>query len=139
MNEIRILGCRYYLSYRLTEKSDLYSFGVVLLVIITGQPAITRYENDNIHISRWVKLQLAEGDVKSVVDPKLLEDFDDDSALKAVELAMACVADTPNRRPTMNDVVMGLNECLVAERARLETKVLDSSTEIVSVDLEDER
>nr|KAJ0209479.1 hypothetical protein LSAT_V11C400195460 [Lactuca sativa] len=133
------LDPEYYLSYRLTEKSDLYSFGVVLLVIITGQPAITRYENDNIHISRWVKLQLAEGDVKSVVDPKLLEDFDDDSALKAVELAMACVANTPNRRPTMNDVVMGLNECLVAERARLETKVLDSSTEIVSVDLEDER
>ncbi|KAI3521451.1 hypothetical protein L1887_10917 [Cichorium endivia] len=129
------LDPEYYLSYRLTEKSDVYSFGVVLLVIITGQPAITRYENDNIHISRWVKVQLADGDVKTAVDPRLQGDFDSDSVLRAVELAMACVADLPNGRPTMNEVVMGLIDCLVAERARQDIK-LDSLNGIESVELE---
>ncbi|KAJ9568441.1 hypothetical protein OSB04_004407 [Centaurea solstitialis] len=122
INATRILACRYYTSNRLTEKSDVYSFGVVLLVIITGQPAVTKYDNDNIHISRWVNLMLANGNVKTIVDPRLLEDFDTNSAWKAVELAMACVARTPSRRPTMNEVVMELNDCLVTERARRETQ-----------------
>ncbi|KAI3521455.1 hypothetical protein L1887_10923 [Cichorium endivia] len=111
----------YYTSNRLTEKSDIYSFGVALLVIITGQPAIIKYKEDNIHISRWANLMLADGDMKNIVDPRLLGDFDINSAWKAVELAMACVAHTPSRRPTMNEVVMELNDCLVMEKARKET------------------
>ncbi|KAI3766500.1 hypothetical protein L2E82_16563 [Cichorium intybus] len=116
------LDPEYYTSNRLTEKSDVYSFGIVLLVIITGQPAITKYENDNMHIIRWVNLKLADGDMKNIVDPRLLGDFDINSAWKAVELAMACVAHTPSRRPTMNEVVMELSDCLVIEKARQETK-----------------
>ena len=105
----------------MTEKSDVYSFGVVLLVIITGQPAITTHDNDNIHISRLVNLKLADGDMNSIVDPRLLGDFDINSAWKAVELAMSCVARTTSRRPTMNEVVVELNDCLLTERARKET------------------
>ncbi|KAL8256710.1 hypothetical protein R6Q59_028751 [Mikania micrantha] len=111
----------YYISNRLTEKSDVYSFGVVLLVIITGQPAITRFENDNIHISQWVGLKLSEGNLKNIVDPRVPDDYDINSAWKAVEVAMTCVTDTPNRRPTMNKVVMELNDCLLTERARKES------------------
>ncbi|GKE08936.1 putative leucine-rich repeat receptor-like protein kinase, partial [Tanacetum coccineum] len=109
------LDPEYYTSTRLTEKSDVYSFGVVLLVLITGQPAVTTHDNDNIHISGWVSLKLAEGNVKSIVDSRLLDDFDMNSAWRAVELAMACVADIPNRRPTMKDVVMELDDCLVTD------------------------
>ncbi|KAI3521453.1 hypothetical protein L1887_10919 [Cichorium endivia] len=116
------LDPEYHSSYRLTEKSDLYSFGVVLLVIITGRPAIAKYDNDNMHISEFVNLKLADGNVKSVVDPRLLGEFDIGSARKAIELAIACVADTPSRRPTMNEVVMGLIDCLVTERARQDAK-----------------
>ncbi|PWA87298.1 leucine-rich repeat transmembrane protein kinase protein [Artemisia annua] len=116
------LDPEYYTSNRLTEKSDVYSFGVVLLVLVTGQPAITRYANDNIHICQLVNLKLAEGDINNIVDPRLQGEFDINSSWKAVELAMACVARTPSRRPTMNEVVMELNDCLVTERARQETK-----------------
>jgi len=38
----------------LKEKSDVFSFGVVLLEIITGQPAITKSE-EKAHIIQWVK------------------------------------------------------------------------------------
>lgn len=116
------MAFRYYTSNRLTEKSDVYSFGIVLLVIITGQPAITKHDEDIINISRWVNLKLAYGDMKNIVDPRLMGDFDINSAWKAVELAMACVAHTPSRRPTMNEVVMELSDCLVMERARQEKK-----------------
>ncbi|KAK9054734.1 hypothetical protein SSX86_025813 [Deinandra increscens subsp. villosa] len=129
------LDPEYYTSNRLTEKSDVYSFGVVLLVVITGQPVITKNENDIIHISRLVNLKLAQGDINNIVDPKLQRDFDVNSAWKAVELAMACVAHTPSRRPTMNEVVMELNDCLVAERARQETQPKKLTT-IMSFNME---
>ncbi|CAH1429667.1 unnamed protein product [Lactuca virosa] len=106
------LDPEYQSSYRLTEKSDVYSFGVVLMVIITGRPAIARYDNDNKHISRWVNLKLSDGNVKSLIDPRLQGEFDINSAGKAVELALTCVDDMPNRRPTMKEVVMGLSDCL---------------------------
>ncbi|KAL7605333.1 hypothetical protein Lser_V15G17993 [Lactuca serriola] len=126
------LDPEYQSSYRLTEKSDVYSFGVVLLVIITGRPAIARYDNDNKHISRWVNLKLSDGNVKSLVDPRLQGEFDINSAGKAVELAMTCVDDMPNRRPTMKEVVMGLSDCLVT----LQDAKTEILTGIVSLTLE---
>ncbi|GKB88751.1 putative leucine-rich repeat receptor-like protein kinase, partial [Tanacetum coccineum] len=103
---------RYYTTNGLTKKSDVYSFRVVILVLITSQPAITRYENENIHIIRWVNLMLADGNVKIIVDPRQTGDFDINSAWKLVELAMACVDQIPSKRPTMNEVAMELNDCL---------------------------
>ncbi|KAK9049817.1 hypothetical protein SSX86_031215 [Deinandra increscens subsp. villosa] len=109
------------ITHKLTEKSDVYSFGVVLLVLITGQPTvITTEDNEKLHISRMVGLRLESGDMSNIVDPSLRGDFDVNSAWKAVELAMACVVGTPNKRPTMKDVVIELNDCLVSERARKE-------------------
>lgn len=103
----------------MTEKSDVYSFGVVILEIITCKPAISRIkEVEKIHVRQWVSSLLAKGDIKSIVDPRLQEDFDTTSVWKAVELAMACLSPTGNQRPTMSQVVMELNECLAAEMAR---------------------
>lgn len=120
------LDPEYYTSNRLTEKSDVYSYGVVLLEIITSRPAITRNDQDNTHIAQWVHLMLVGGDVKRIVDPKLQGDFDVNSVWKAAEVAVACVAGSSGRRPTMNDVVMELKDCLASERARRLTEPEDS-------------
>ncbi|TXG46402.1 hypothetical protein EZV62_028098 [Acer yangbiense] len=116
---LTFLACRYYMSNRLTEKSDVYSFGVVLLELITGKPIILKsLDNSNSHISQWVSFNLAKGDIRSTVDPRLKGDFNINSVWKAVEIAMACVSQTSSRRPTMNHVMMELNECLATETAR---------------------
>ncbi|KAK9231891.1 hypothetical protein WN943_022132 [Citrus x changshan-huyou] len=113
------LDPEYIISDRLTEKSDVHSFGIVLLEIITGQPVIKEIsENEKTHISQWVASMLAKGDVKNIADPRLKTDFDFDCFLKAVETAMACVSLTAAERPTMNKVSMKLNECLAMEVAR---------------------
>ncbi|KAH9665592.1 protein kinase domain-containing protein [Citrus sinensis] len=113
------LDPEYIISDRLTEKSDVHSFGIVLLEIITGQPVIKEIsENEKTHISQWVTSMLAKGDVKNIADPRLKTDFDFDSFLKAVETAMACVSLTAAERPTMNKVSMKLNEYLAMEVAR---------------------
>lgn len=95
----------------MNEKSDVFSFGVVLLELITGQPAVTKTE-DKIHIIQWVSSLLLQREVKDIVDPRLQGEFDIDSAKKALDTAMACVAPASINRPTMSHVVMELKQCL---------------------------
>lgn len=95
----------------------MYSFGVVLLEIITNQPVIDTTREKS-HITQWVSFVLLEGDINNIIDPKLIGDFDTNGVWKAVELALACVNPTSNRRPTMPHVVMELKECLDSEIAR---------------------
>ncbi|KAK0594862.1 hypothetical protein LWI29_001324 [Acer saccharum] len=83
------LDPEYYVTNRLNEKSAVYSFGIVLLEIITSRPVL-----------------------------KIEGDFETNSAWKAVELALACASHVSSKRPTMNDVVMELKDCLTMETAR---------------------
>ncbi|XLR43011.1 hypothetical protein S83_027671 [Arachis hypogaea] len=112
------LDPEYTTSNRLTEKSDVYSFGVVLLRIITGQPVIIIKEDTTHHIIERVNSMIAEGDITKVVDSRLQGDFDNNSAWKAVEIAMASVSATSVQRPYMRDIVTQLKDCLAAELAR---------------------
>ncbi|KAG9149809.1 hypothetical protein Leryth_024782 [Lithospermum erythrorhizon] len=98
---------------RLTEKSDVYSFGVVILEIITGKPAImANNPNPPIILKNWVGWTMRQGDVKDIVDPRLMREFKVASAKKAVEIAMACVSPESADRPTMTQVVSVLKKCL---------------------------
>lgn len=133
---------RYYVSNRLTEKSDVFSFGVVLLEIITSQPAISK-DREKTHIIEWVSCMLANGDIKNTVDPRLQGEFDINSAWKAVEVAMCCVSPTSTERPAMHYVVMELKQCLEMEASQKEGHepeskdsigiTTDHSTEIIPI------
>ncbi|XP_050231699.1 LRR receptor-like serine/threonine-protein kinase IOS1 [Mercurialis annua] len=111
------LDLEYYGSSWLTEKSDVFSFGVVLLEIITSREVISR-TREKAHLSEWVSSMVKNGDILGVVDSRLGEQFDVDSVQKVVELAMVCVSATSADRPTMTQVVIKLNECLAIEVAR---------------------
>ncbi|KAF3524608.1 hypothetical protein F2Q69_00047386 [Brassica cretica] len=111
------LDPEYYRTNWLSEKSDVYSFGVVLLEIVTNQPVIDK-TRERPHINEWVGFMLTKGDIRSIVDPKLMGDYDTNGAWKIVELALGCVNPSSNRRPTMAHVVMELNECVALENAR---------------------
>ncbi|VVB00519.1 unnamed protein product [Arabis nemorensis] len=111
------LDPEYYRTNWLSEKSDVYSFGVVLLEIVTNQPVIDK-TRERTHINEWVGFMLTKGDIKNIVDPKLMGDYDTNSAWKIVELALACVNPSSNRRPTMAHVVIDLNECAALDNAR---------------------
>ena len=113
------MACKYSTSYRLTEKSDVYSFGVVLLEIITSQRMIER-SCENTHISQWVRIMFDKGDIQNIVDPRLQGNFNDNSAWKVIEVAMACVFSTSIERSPMSEVVIKLKECLTFELAQRE-------------------
>ncbi|KAG7583785.1 Malectin-like domain [Arabidopsis suecica] len=105
------LDPEYYQKNWLTEKSDVYSFGIVLLEIISGQPVIEQ-SRDTSYIVEWAKSMLANGDIESIMDPNLHQDYDTSSSWKALELAMLCINPSSTQRPNMTRVAHELNECL---------------------------
>ncbi|KAK8274377.1 hypothetical protein V6Z12_D10G069100 [Gossypium hirsutum] len=97
-----VAGTLGYLDPKLTEKSDVYNFGMDLLEIIKSRPMIDRTSRvEATHIKQWVDFMLSNGGIKNIVDSRLQGDFDTNSVWKVVEIAMAC-----------NFVVVELAECL---------------------------
>ncbi|KAL0864398.1 hypothetical protein Bca101_043516 [Brassica carinata] len=104
----------YYNLNWLTDASDIYSFGIVLMELVTNQPVVD-INRESPHISKWVDLKVAESDAVEIADPRLNSDFELTSVKKAMEIARACAA---RRRRNMTKIVKELNECLSLEMAR---------------------
>ncbi|KAI7727144.1 hypothetical protein M8C21_020169 [Ambrosia artemisiifolia] len=117
----------YYSTRRLTEKSDVYSFGVVLLELITGRKATLYGE----HIVNWVKSPIENGNVETIIDSRIVGGFDINTVRKVVEMAMACVSSSSIERPTLDNVVVDLKNCLRAERER-KSKLVSCNMDSVS-------
>ncbi|KAF8027614.1 hypothetical protein BT93_E0507 [Corymbia citriodora subsp. variegata] len=109
------LDPEYHIFGHLSQKSDIYSFGIVLLELITGQPAIIRSSEDSMHILHWVTPLVERGDIQSIVDPRLNDQFNIGSARKAVDIAMSCVPTKVVQRADVNRVLSELKECLTVE------------------------
>lgn len=96
-------------SQQLTPKSDVYSFGVVLLEILCGRPPILRsVGKQQGHIVEWVKKCHEKGEIGEVVDPFLKGSITPRCLNKFVQIALACLCENGKHRPSMRDVVRGL-------------------------------
>ncbi|XP_042459743.1 putative leucine-rich repeat receptor-like serine/threonine-protein kinase At2g19230 [Zingiber officinale] len=69
------LDPEYYNTFQLSEKSDVYSYGVVLLELITGLPPIVP-GTENVLLAQWVLQRFSRGNIEDVVDPKLEREYD---------------------------------------------------------------
>ncbi|XP_024003673.1 probable leucine-rich repeat receptor-like protein kinase At2g28990 isoform X1 [Eutrema salsugineum] len=124
------LDPEYYQTNWLTEKSDIYSFGIVLLEIITNRPIIQQ-SREKPHLVEWISLEITKGDLRSVMDPNLHENYDIGSVWKAIEIAMSCVSLSSTRRPSMSRVVNELKECIISEKSRIgETRDMESKSSL---------
>ena len=69
--------CRYRRSGQLTKESDVYSFGIVLLELISGRPAKME---DGSGILNWFIPIFESMKIEDIVDPRLLGNFNTHSA-----------------------------------------------------------
>lgn len=108
----------------------MYSFGVVLLEIISGQsPTVVGLRGGG--LTQWVRQRLSEGDIESIVDRKMQGKYDINSVWKVTDLACRCTERTSSGRPTMSEVVSQLKESLDLEISR-EKKHKESSDNSVT-------
>lgn len=123
---------RYYKTRKLKEQSDIYSFGVVILELITGEAAIIKGE-ELMHILQWVRRELEKGDISRIVDPRMEGKFGVASMERALKVGMSCSASSSIHRPKMDFVVAELKHCLEMELpCHSETSEIPSTSEIYS-------
>ncbi|XP_068651521.1 LRR receptor-like serine/threonine-protein kinase RGI5 [Aristolochia californica] len=97
----------------ITEKSDVYSYGVVLLEVLSGRSAVEPQFGDGLHIVEWVRKKMGSFEPAiNVLDTKLqgLPDQMVQEMLQTLGIAMFCVNSSPAERPTMKEVVALLME-----------------------------
>ncbi|QCE12708.1 interleukin-1 receptor-associated kinase 4 [Vigna unguiculata] len=104
------LDPEYYKRQRLTEKSDVYSYGVVLLEVLCGrQPLLRMVEKQQVSLVDWAKHRYEKGFLSEIVDPALKGQIAPHCLRKFGEVALNCLVEDGNKRPSMN-VVVGVLE-----------------------------
>ncbi|XP_057813509.2 probable LRR receptor-like serine/threonine-protein kinase At1g67720 [Cryptomeria japonica] len=123
----------YFGTNKLTEKSDVFSFGVVLLEIICGRRPIEDVEcDDEVNLVRWVMLHTeADQDpprhLIDIIDKRLVLGENEMECFNCVvNLALKCVEREGYKRPSMNEVVAGIKEAMLY----IEPKDISSGTSV---------
>ncbi|RID78858.1 hypothetical protein BRARA_A01642 [Brassica rapa] len=116
---------------RITEKSDVYSYGVVLLEVLTGKHPLDPDLPGGAHLVKWVRDHLAEKkDPSKLLDPRLDGRTDTimHEMLQTLAVAFLCVSNKASERPMMKDVVAMLTEIRDIDVGRSEIdKIKDGS------------
>ncbi|KAJ7966355.1 Receptor protein kinase [Quillaja saponaria] len=101
MGTIGYIDPEYARTSRLTEKSDVYSYGIVLLELLTGRKAVDNESN----LHNLILSKTANNAVMETVDPEITATCKDFGAVKKVfQLALLCSKRQPSDRPTMHEV-----------------------------------
>ncbi|KAJ7547186.1 hypothetical protein O6H91_08G073600 [Diphasiastrum complanatum] len=131
---IGYLDPEYHTTNQLTEKSDVFSFGVVLLEIIAGrEPVDTTLPQDQLSLVGWARRFLNEGRIEDIVDPHL-RTYNIEAMWKVAEIAILSVEPYARHRPIMNDVVQALKEAIAIENgSRLQFSNGSSSMQALSI------
>lgn len=100
----------------ISEMCDVYSYGVLLLVIVSGRrplqvTASPMSEFERANLISWTRHLARRGKLLDLVDP-VIQGLDREQALLCITIALLCLQRSPSQRPTMKEIVGMLSgEC----------------------------
>ncbi|XVE50030.1 hypothetical protein DITRI_Ditri01bG0129500 [Diplodiscus trichospermus] len=96
-------NCRY------TDKSDIYSFGMILGVLLTGKYPTDPFFSEAASggsLGHWLLHLQQAGEAREALDTSILgEEAEEDEMLMAVRIAVVCLSDLPADRPSSDELV----------------------------------
>ncbi|GMP69683.1 hypothetical protein CsSME_00028853 [Camellia sinensis var. sinensis] len=95
-------ACR---TVKITEKCDVYGFGVLVLEVVTGKRPVEYTEDDVVVLCDMVREALEDGRVEDCIDGRLKGNFPADEAIPVMKLGLICTSQVPSNRPDMGEVV----------------------------------
>ncbi|XVE80743.1 hypothetical protein DITRI_Ditri15bG0004800 [Diplodiscus trichospermus] len=90
---------------KITEKCDVYGFGILVLEVITGKKPVEYMEDDVVVLSDMVRGVLEDGKVEECVDGRLRSNFPAEEAIPVIKLGLICASQVPSNRPDMEEVI----------------------------------
>ncbi|CAL5373279.1 unnamed protein product [Camellia sinensis] len=97
-------GCGY-----LMEKADIYSLGVLILVIVSGRRPLhvlsSPMKLEKANLISWCRQLAQSGNVLELVDERLKDEYSKDQASLCINLALACLQKMPELRPDIGEIV----------------------------------
>jgi serine/threonine protein kinase len=113
MGTIGYIDPEYARTSRLTEKSDVYSYGIVLLELLTRRKAV----DDESNLHHLIMSKTGNNEVMEMADPDITSTCKDLGVVKKVfQLALLCTKRQPNDRPTMHQVTRVLGSFMLSEQ-----------------------
>ncbi|PQQ01759.1 uncharacterized protein Pyn_15605 [Prunus yedoensis var. nudiflora] len=135
-NTNRVVGTYGYMSPeyamegRYSEKSDVFSFGVLLLEIISGKRNTSYDPSPNLIGQIWD--MWTEEQALAMVDPSLGESYPAHEVSRCIQIGLLCVQESASDRPTMSEVTFMLGNETTLPYPKKPAFILQSSSKLNS-------
>ncbi|KHG22000.1 Inactive leucine-rich repeat receptor-like protein kinase CORYNE [Gossypium arboreum] len=97
-----------------TDKSDIFSFGMILGVLLTGRYPTDSFFREAVSggsLGQWLRHLQQAGEAHEALDKSILgEEVEEDEMLMAVRIAVVCLSDLPDDRPSSDELVTMLTQ-----------------------------
>ncbi|XP_039146858.1 LOW QUALITY PROTEIN: probable receptor-like protein kinase At5g24010 [Dioscorea cayenensis subsp. rotundata] len=130
----------YFTMTKLTTKSEVYSFGVVLLEILCARPVIDpRFKDEAVNLADWALHYMKKGKLDKIIDVRLGGEINPKSLEKFGKIAERCLAKYGDNRPTIGDVLWNLEYALHLQETELirepheDSGIVDSQIQSLSL------
>ncbi|KAL9380765.1 hypothetical protein Peur_026422 [Populus x canadensis] len=96
-------------SGRLTIKTDIYSYGIVLLELITGHRALDEVNGHQEYLVNWALPLMKDHNFSRLADPMLKGKYSMSVLKKVIEVASMCLGENANSRPSSSELVQAMD------------------------------